>query len=148
MKAVSVKSVLGKAGLVTIMALTFATSVAAQKFDKNGKAILNEKAVKSYLFDLQHENEGVRRAAVYFAGRYQISETVDILIQQLENEKNPSTRVLIAVALFNIGERKGFDAIYRTASLDPDEKVRRMCETIYNEFASGQNGLAVSQVSK
>jgi hypothetical protein len=143
MKRSDLTSTLKKAGIVIMLVCVFAASVSAQKMGQK-KYELKENAIKSLILGISHENEGVRKSSIYYSGIYMIRETVDALIEQLEREKVPSTRVLIILSLYMIGEQKGLDAIYKTAFIDSDPKVRRMCNAISTEIKKAKDLMAFS----
>lgn len=138
MKGSNLTSIVKKAGMVTMLVVVFATSVAAQKIIVQNKEI-KENAVKSLILGISHENEGVRKASIYYAGKYMLAPTVDALIEQLTKENEPSLRLLIVLSLYNIGESRGLDAIYKSAVADKDLKVKRICNAIYAEMKKAKN---------
>ena len=90
-------------------------------------------ALQNLLTGIKSDNEGVQRSSIYFAGKYKIAESESALIEQLSKEENPSTRILIALVLFEMGSIEGLDAVKELALNDVDPKVRRMSTHIYNE---------------
>ncbi len=93
----------------------------------------NKYALQNLLAGIKSDNEGVQRSSIYFAGKYKIAESESALIEQLSKEENPSTRILIALVLFEMGSIEGLDAVKELALNDVDPKVRRMSTHIYNE---------------
>ena len=94
---------------------------------------LNKYALQNLLAGIKSDNEGVQRSSIYFAGKYRIAESESALIEQLSKEENPSTRILIALVLFEMGSLEGLDAVKKLALHDVDPKVRKMSTHIYNE---------------
>ncbi len=93
----------------------------------------NKYALQNLLAGIKSDNEGVQRSSIYFAGKYRIAESESALIEQLSKEENPSTRILIALVLYEMGSLEGLDAVKKLALNDVDPKVRRMSTHIYNE---------------
>ena len=91
-------------------------------------------ALENLVVGIQSDNTGLKRSSIYFAGKYRIAETEDALIAQLKAEKNPSTRILIALVLYEMGSEKGLLEVKNQSLTDEDAKVRRMCLQIYNEY--------------
>jgi len=91
-------------------------------------------ALENLIAGIQSENDGVRRNSIYFAGYYKIVETEDALIAQLKKEKDPSTRILISLVLFELGSEVGLLEVKDLSMKDKDAKVRRMATQIYNEY--------------
>ncbi len=69
-----------------------------------------------------------------FAGKYRIAEAEEALIVQLKEENDPSTRILIALVLYEIGSEEGLLEVQELSLNDEDAKVRRMAAQIYNEY--------------
>ncbi|MGB5529697.1 MAG: HEAT repeat domain-containing protein, partial [Ignavibacteriaceae bacterium] len=78
--------------------------------------------------------------SIYFAGYYKIVETEDALIDQLKSEKDPSTRILIALVLYELGSEEGLLEVKDLSLNDENAKVRRMATQIYNEYLVNDAG--------
>ena len=91
-------------------------------------------ALENLIAGIHSENDGVRRNSIYFAGYYKIVETEEALIAQLKEEKDPSTRILIALVLYEIGSEEGLLEVKDLSLNDENAKVRRMATQIYNEY--------------
>jgi len=100
----------------------------------------NKYALENLLNGIESDNEGVKRSAIYFAGKYKIAEAEDALIAQLKKEQNPSTRILIALVLFEMGSDEGLMYVKKLSMEDADAKVRRMSTHIFYEYL--QNSMA------
>ena len=132
MKSLKNKSVM-VVTLTVLFAMLLSLNVAAQPrsisdLTKNKYALDNLKA------GINSENIGVRKSAVYFAGKYQIIEVVNCLVERLENENEPSVRLLIAYSLYEIKDAKGMKAVKELSLLDKDVKVKRMSKNLYKEY--------------
>ncbi|HEY6626282.1 MAG TPA: HEAT repeat domain-containing protein [Ignavibacteriaceae bacterium] len=91
-------------------------------------------ALDNLIAGIHSENDGVRRNSIYFAGYYKIVEAEDALIAQLKEEKDPSTRILISLVLFELGSEEGLLEVKDLSLNDKDAKVRRMSTQIYSEY--------------
>jgi HEAT repeat protein len=91
-------------------------------------------ALDNLIAGIHSENDGVRRNSIYFAGYYKIIEAEDALITQLQKEKDPSTRILIALVLYELGSEEGLLKVKNLSQNDENAKVRRMATQIYNEY--------------
>jgi hypothetical protein len=132
MKSLKNKSLL-VVTLIVLLAMLLNFNMAAQpssisNLTKNKYALDNLKA------GINSENIGVRKSAVYFAGKYQITELVDCLVERLENETESSIRLLIAYSLYEIKDAEGMKAVKELSVLDKDAKVKRMSKNLYNEY--------------
>jgi HEAT repeat protein len=83
---------------------------------------------------INSENIGVRKSAVYFAGKYKINELVDCLVERLEKENEASVRLLIAYSLYEIKDADGMKAVKKLSLLEKDAKVKRMSKNFYKEY--------------
>jgi len=94
------KAQLTKSVLVLILGMVLSSTLFPQntlsEFTKNKYALDN------LLMGIHSDNEGVRKSAVYFAGKYKVIESAEYLIEQLKKEENPGIKVLIALALFRL----------------------------------------------
>ena len=100
----------------------------------------NKYALQNLIAGIKSDNEGVKRSAIYFTGKYKIAEAEHALIAQLKEEQNPSTRILIALVLFELGSDEGLMYVKELSMEDADAKVRRMSTHIFYEYL--QNSMA------
>jgi len=122
-------------GMLTAVLLTliFTSSMLSQ--NHSIKEVMDNKyALKNLVAGIHSENDGVRRSSIYLAGYYRITEAEDALIDQLADEKNASTRILISLVLYELGSEKGMQEVKNVSVNDGDAKVRRMATQIYNEY--------------
>jgi HEAT repeat protein len=94
----------------------------------------NKYALQNLVAGIKSDNTGVKRSSIYLAGKYKIAESENALISQLKVEKDPSTRILIALVLYEMGSDNALLEIKKLSQTDKDLKVRRMATHIYNEF--------------
>ena len=119
-------------GLVVMILLFVVSSLHAQNVSIKD-VTSNKYALQNLLSGIKSNNEGVKRSCIYFAGKYKITETEASLIEQLKKEENPSTRILIALVLYELGSKEGLEAIKKLAVDDENSEVRRMSTHIQNE---------------
>jgi HEAT repeat protein len=127
-----IKAKLG--GLLVIMIVLVSVSFLTAQNKSIKEITSNKYALQNLLAGIKSNNEGVQRSCIYFAGKYKIAETASALIDQLKIEENPSTRILIALVLYELGSLPGIAAVKELALSDIDPEVRRMSTHIYNEF--------------
>jgi len=94
----------------------------------------NEYALDNLKLGINSDNDGVRKSSIYYAGKYRIAEVVNCLVERLEKEDIPSVRLLIAYSLYEIKDAEGMKAVKDLSINDSDEKVKRICNNIYQEF--------------
>lgn len=95
---------------------------------------LSDNAVKSLIMGIKSENPGLRKSAIFYAGQYKLEAALDCLIEELRNENDPGTKILIALSLYKIGNPIAIDYIKEIAVQDENPKVKNMFSAIYNEF--------------
>jgi len=103
----------------------------------------NKYALQNLVAGIQSENNGVKRSSIYFAGKYRVAEAEDALIAQLQEEEDPSTRILIALVLYDMGSKTGLFEVKDLSVNDEDAKVRRMATQIYNEYLLNDASITV-----
>jgi len=86
---------------------------------------VNDKEYNDYLINaLQDENAGIRASAAQLLGERKVEDAVDPLIQLMKTDKNHSARILAALALYNIGDKKALPEIKKLAKTDKYKSVR------------------------
>jgi hypothetical protein len=107
---------------------TVAQNVSIKVLTPNKYALENLKA------SLNSENCGVKRHAIYLAGKYRIAEAEEILLEQLKNEKLPCNRILIALVLYELGSQKALIAVGDLVKNEYNAKARRKATHIYYQY--------------
>jgi len=122
-----------------LLAAVLTGSVYAQK-NSIKDVTPNKYALQNLVAGIHSDNIGVKRSAIYFAGKYRLAETEEALIAQLKEENDPSTRILIALVLYEMGSEAGLLEVKNLSLNDEDAKVRRMATQIYNEYLVNDAG--------
>ena len=118
---------------IALFALLFTTALNAQKTIT--KAELKQKRMISNLVNgINSDNEGLKRSAIYFAGKYKVEEAVDALVDQLEMETSTENKYLISLSLYLIGDEKGIEAVKKVAAFDNDPRAKRLAAAVYYEY--------------
>ena len=142
MKATNLTTAVKRVSLVILTVLFLATSVNAQNV-KTEKKKPNKLAIENLIKGIKSDNEGLKRDCIYFAAVFGNKEVVDVLKDELETENNPSTRVLIALALYKLGVKTDDTVLAGYVSIDWDKKLREMAEmfnTPYSETVTISGG--------
>jgi hypothetical protein len=125
------------AAALLVMILLTSTSSFAQTNSVPVKAlVVNRTAIGNLIMGIESDNTGLSRSSIYYAGLYRVPEAVKPLLEKMRSESDASTKILIALALFRIGDPEGMDMIESLSVKDPDSRVRRMCSAIFNEYVS------------
>ena len=109
---------------------------------------VSRNAIDNLITGINSENEGLRRSAIYFAGKYEYAETTEALVAQLKKEDNPNTRLLIANALFRIGDPFGMEAVLEISQSDSNAKVKRIAGAIYETFVLVNSSAQETQLAQ
>lgn len=125
-----------------ISAITFAAK--PEEFKCKNK----ELAIKNLIVGIKSENTGLMKSSVYFAGKYQLKETVPALIERLKCANDPNCKVLIALSLYMIGEEEGITAIQQIITENDNAYVKHMLNAICNEYSINKNEAKIASVSK
>lgn len=90
-------------------------------------------SIETLKLGVEEGNEGVMRTCVYFAGKYKIAEIVPSLSKRFNQEKDTKNKILIALALYSIGNEESFEVISAAAAKEHDLKVKTRCIQMYLE---------------
>ena len=107
---------------------------------QDGTRVYSENAVKNLIIGINSNNEGLSRSSIYYAGKDKVAEAVGALVEKMWKEKNPNTRILIALSLYQIGDFKGLEAVKEQAVKDSNEKVKKVSALIFDEFYKNYTG--------
>ena len=88
------------------------------------------KAEKNYLVALASENIGLRQSAANYLAEYRLTGAVQPLIEVLRTDKVEQLRMAAAVALFQLGNKDGIEAVKEASIYDGSEKVAKFCEQL------------------
>lgn len=124
--------------IAVLLALLMSNIIFAQNLckytTKTASSGFTERAIKSLMLGIESDNTGLKKSSIYIAGMYELDGVVEALIRQLQKESDPNTRILIALALYKIGNKEGLDAIEELVKNDDNLKVRKMSYAILNQF--------------
>lgn len=116
---------------IALLTLTIAFSAFA-KTPKNSTSVDWSKAEKNYLVALASENIGLRQSAAGFLAEYRLNGGVQPLIEVLRNDKVEQLRMAAALALVQLGNKEGIEAVKDASIYDGSEKVAKFCEQLIN----------------
>ena len=122
-----------KTNLIPVMLLAvlmLTTFVKAQDVENS----FSKESVKTLVNGINSGNDGLTRSSIYMAGKYRVAEAVDALVEKMTTAKDPNTRILIALSLYEIRDPKGLEAVKEQSLNDLSEKVRSMSAMIYSEY--------------
>ena len=116
---------------ILAMSLTITAFATTPKSSNNSKVDW-QKAEKNYMAALSSENIGLRQSATNYLAEYRLTGAVQPLIEVLQNDKVEQLRMAAALALVQLGNKEGIDAVKDAAIYDGSDKVAKFCEQLVN----------------
>ena len=126
------------------LALLLLTASVLFAQDANKRSTFKKNDISNLVHGIQSDNEGLKRSSIYLAGKYEVQEVTDVLIAKLENEDNSQDRLLIALALYQIGNEAAYEAVKVLSVTDSNPKVRRISNAICKAFQEESNKFLVN----
>lgn len=138
--------------IAVLLAVLMSNILFAQNLSQNTTKAANsgftERAIKSLMVGIQSDNAGLKKSSIYLSGMYELDGVVETLISQLRKETDPDTRILIALALYKIGNKEGLDAIEELVKNDDNLKVKRISSAILNQFIINSSNAGNLNITK
>jgi hypothetical protein len=106
----------------------------AQKQDISNSSITFEEIEQSYLSGLQSDNLGLKVSCAYFLGEIESQKAVIPLMRMLRSAETEQERLIAALSLIKIGDKRGVFLVKRRAEFCDCERTRRFCKNIYTAF--------------
>jgi hypothetical protein len=132
-------SIFGNTILIFIIVVFFVVSNSSAQSNSINDITKNKHALDNLIAGIKSENCGIKRSAIYFAGKYRINEVKDVLLEQLNSENEACVRILIALVLYELGEPEGLLTVKNFIESAEDLKSRRMATQIYYNFMKHDN---------
>jgi HEAT repeat protein len=125
------KRVLILTAAVTLIAFSTISATDPQRPDSK----VNLDQVEATLLNgLNSQNQGLVISSSQKLGKLQSSTAVIPLMTMLKSNNDESCKIAAALALYNIGDKRGIYAIKKAAKFDDSSKVRKFCTKFYNEY--------------
>jgi HEAT repeat protein len=116
-----------------IVLVSVRISTAQVKFINNHNKIEN-KAVANLVMALMSDNEGLRNSAINLVREYKLEEVVDALINVLNKDESESSKVMAAVTLYQIGNPRGTNAIFKSELWNENEFMKKINTNLLNNY--------------
>ena len=122
--------------VILLLAVALFTAGNSFGMSKDGDEIKpNEKEAKILIAGISSPNLGISRACIYYSGKYKVAQSVNTLVDILEDSSRDNyTRTLAAFALSRIGDPEGLQAIKEVTVDDKDSKLKIVCEMLFKEL--------------
>ena len=136
-----------KVKLMTAAVLVIAILTAASSYGMNlgtDEKQLTEKQANIIVMGILSVNSGVSQCCIYYSGKYKINQSVDVLVDILNDTSSETyKRILAPVSLGRIRNNKGIKAIKDIAGGEKDGQLKMVCDLIYKElFELNQSNLS------
>ena len=96
---------------------------------------MSEKEYNQYLINsLKDENIGIRTSAAQLLGERKVVEAVDPLVKMLKSEKKYGARIIVALALHKIGDKRVLPELKNVAKCDECKSVRAVVTGIIQDM--------------
>jgi hypothetical protein len=123
------------AALTALILIVYCGSLSAQNNEYYSSSAKKQSFMLNNLINgINSENDGLRRSAIYFAGKYQVSELAGALTKQLETETSPQNRALILLTLYRISGEECNKAIQKYVINGRDPEARKLAQSMLNEY--------------
>ncbi len=83
---------------------------------------------------IKSENIGLKKSSIYFAGKYNLTEVEDELIDELKSQENSGVKLLIAKVLHKMYSKKGMLALEASANDSSDQRFRKFARIFINDY--------------
>jgi hypothetical protein len=106
----------------------------AQISDIHNSTVSYEQIEKSYLMGLNTDNLGLKVSSAYFLGEIESQKAVIPLMKMLRSAKTEPERLIAALSLIKIGDKRGIYLVKRRAEHCNCERTKRLCKNLYYAF--------------
>jgi len=118
---------------VVVTLVAFSTALAIDPARPSSTITLDQ-IEATLLNGLNSQNQGLMISSTQKLGDIQSSKAVIPLMTVLKSDDDESCQIAAALALYNIGDKRGIYAIKKAAKFDDSERVRSFCTKFYNEY--------------
>lgn len=119
---------------MAVLLVVFAHSTMSGQKNFSSDYVCSKKAVMNLISGIKSNNDGLKKSCIYFAGKYHISETVQVLITELLNSNDVKMICLIARSLYEIGDPEGIAAVKELTRRSAEPKVKNFGHFIITAY--------------
>ncbi|MBC8182120.1 HEAT repeat domain-containing protein [candidate division KSB1 bacterium] len=83
---------------------------------------------------LKDDNHGIRTSAAQLLGERRVEAAVKPLLKMLKTENKYACRIIVAKALYDIGDKRALPELKKVAKFDRNKTVRRVVTAIVKEM--------------
>lgn len=118
--------------VLSFVMLINVSNVNAQSIDK----LFTINTIKNLSAGINSDNYGLKRSAIYLAGKYRLDQLIDDLIKTLDAEQDEAIKIFAALAIGQIGDKKGVEAVRSKIPTEDNAAVKQVYIAV-----SFENGL-------
>ncbi len=124
-----------KPGLALVLTVVFTVLIGSAVISQE----LNGKEYDQYLIKaLKDENIGIRSSAAQLLGERKVQEAVKPLVNLLKTEKHYGVRIVVAVALHQIGDEKVLSILKERYKKDRNQTVKHVLAGLIENLENAQ----------
>ena len=94
----------------------------------------------NYIAGIQSDNIGLKKSSIYFAGKYLLKDASPCLIEEFKEADDESIAVIIAWAVYKIGDQHCVEKLNGLARNSRSEFVKNLCRNLC-ELKAYENAL-------
>jgi hypothetical protein len=84
----------------------------------------------NYITGIQSDNIGLKKSSIYFAGKYLLKDASPCLVEEFSEADDESTAVIIAWAIYKIGDDDCVEKLNGLARNSTSEFVKSLCRSL------------------
>lgn len=124
-----------KLGLILTLALVLTVFVSSAGLTQE----MNDKEYNQYLLKmLNDDNLGIRSSAAQLLGERKVQEAVKPLTKMLKSEKHYAVRIMVALALYQIGTEEVLPILKERVKRDSNKTVRHVLAGLIESMETNQ----------
>lgn len=122
---------------VCVLTALMAFSVVGQKnVEQCSTFFKNKYALVNLIAGINSENHGVQKQCVYYAGFYQVQETVDHLISLIKNSDCEDIQKLAMLSLYEIKDENGMDFLKNYSTRCKNPSLKKISKLAYQQYVN------------
>lgn len=80
---------------------------------------------------INSENPGLKESSIKMAGKYKIKEVIPDLMMILKTDDDPEIKMLTALTIYSIGEKRSMTDIYSLSKTEKNLKLKKLYDALY-----------------
>jgi len=127
------KALLKKVALI-LLCLSMPSLLYGADSTTTNKICTYDKIEKNLLVGLNTGNEGLKFSCAYYLGEIKSTKAIIPLMRLFHNGDSDEMKIIAALSLCKIKSERGIFAVQRGITFEDSDRVRRMCEILYNGY--------------